>query len=216
MLNVVFDLLFSAAAFFYSWTRVFVFLSHCVVCALGTPDFSFDIYLFACVYKTLFCFQLLYYSQAKTANFLLCLRARASKRSAKSAVSRRRSIEMAISSASRQLLYGFGVTTPLLCAATHAARSTSSVAATITHFRGGGRRVFVPQPLLQTAAAARASFTLAAARFSSTNESNHPPTMSKTALILVHDNTEDIELVATSDVLRRANVDVRFSFCFAI
>jgi putative intracellular protease/amidase len=36
-------------------------------------------------------------------------------------------------------------------------------------------------------------------------------TMSKTALVLATDGTEDIELIATVDVLRRANVNVSYS-----
>jgi putative intracellular protease/amidase len=40
------------------------------------------------------------------------------------------------------------------------------------------------------------------------NFSEHPRTMSKTALVLATDGSEDIELVATVDILRRANVNV--------
>jgi hypothetical protein len=40
-------------------------------------------------------------------------------------------------------------------------------------------------------------------------------TMSKTALILATEGTEDIELTVTSDVLRRANVNVSLNIdCF--
>lgn len=44
--------------------------------------------------------------------------------------------------------------------------------------------------------------------FSGLQSQSHPKTMSKTALVLATNGTEDIELVVTIDVLRRANVNV--------
>lgn len=43
------------------------------------------------------------------------------------------------------------------------------------------------------------------------NFSEYPRTMSKTALVLATDGSEEIELLATVDILRRANVVVSFS-----